>query len=425
MRIWLVTVGEPLPNVPESGRLLRTGILSALLARQGHEVVWWSSTFDHARKRFHDIDEPVMQIAPRLELRLLHGPAYRSNVSIARLINHHRVARAFLREAPKQPQPDMILCSFPTIELSVACTRYGKRRGVPVVLDMRDMWPDIFLALAPPVLRPIARMMLGPYFRWTKEACTNATAIFGITPAFVDWGVTYAGREKTELDRDFAHGYTENAPEPGALEATTSLWRERGLRDSDFIACFFGILGRQFDLATVIAAARRLASSRPNLKFVICGSGENLAGLRADAGSLPNVLFPGWIDHAQIWSLMRMSKVGLAPYHNEHSFTQSIPNKAIEYLSAGLPIVTCLRGVLSDVVTRYNCGFIYPSGNAEALAAILARLHDDDSCARTAAANGLALYRSRFIAEDVYARMAQHLQRIAETSGGPELTRRT
>jgi hypothetical protein len=51
MRVWLITVGEPLPLDGPGERMLRTGILAAFLAARGHEVVWWSSSFDHVRKR--------------------------------------------------------------------------------------------------------------------------------------------------------------------------------------------------------------------------------------------------------------------------------------------------------------------------------------------------------------------------------------
>jgi len=38
--------------------------------------------------------------------------------------------------------PHIILCTLPTIDLYFATTIYGKKVRVPVVLDIRDMWPD-------------------------------------------------------------------------------------------------------------------------------------------------------------------------------------------------------------------------------------------------------------------------------------------
>ena len=43
MRIWLITVGEPLPT-DGAERLLRAGILADMLSAKGHDVVFWTST---------------------------------------------------------------------------------------------------------------------------------------------------------------------------------------------------------------------------------------------------------------------------------------------------------------------------------------------------------------------------------------------
>jgi len=54
MKIWLVTIGEPLPlGISKDDRLHRTGQFARYCASKGHEVVWWTSTFDHFRKQHH------------------------------------------------------------------------------------------------------------------------------------------------------------------------------------------------------------------------------------------------------------------------------------------------------------------------------------------------------------------------------------
>ena len=60
MRAWLLTVGEPLPCDGPNERLHRTGLLAEALHSRGHEVLWWSSTFDHARKRFRESTRPAL-----------------------------------------------------------------------------------------------------------------------------------------------------------------------------------------------------------------------------------------------------------------------------------------------------------------------------------------------------------------------------
>ena len=58
MRIWVYASGEPLPAADRQVRLLRAGNLCRHLQAAGHEVVWWTSSFDHIRKR--QLGEPEL-----------------------------------------------------------------------------------------------------------------------------------------------------------------------------------------------------------------------------------------------------------------------------------------------------------------------------------------------------------------------------
>ena len=48
MLVWLVQRAEPTP-IDNNGkqRLMRTGIFAKVLAAENHEVVWWTSSYDH------------------------------------------------------------------------------------------------------------------------------------------------------------------------------------------------------------------------------------------------------------------------------------------------------------------------------------------------------------------------------------------
>src|SRR4051794_31632102 len=117
MRVWIVTIGEPLPVSAARDRPLRSGMLAEELLARGHEVTLWASTFDHARKLHRYPADISLNPEERFQVRLLHGIAYRRNVSVRRVINHIQLARKFRRQALLEPQPDLILCSLPTIEL--------------------------------------------------------------------------------------------------------------------------------------------------------------------------------------------------------------------------------------------------------------------------------------------------------------------
>jgi glycosyltransferase involved in cell wall biosynthesis len=96
----------------------------------------------------------------------------------------------------------------------------------------------------------------------------------------------------------------------------------------------------------------------------------------------------------------------------------TINNKAIEYLSAGLPVISCPKtGVLASLLAHEACGLSYAYGDASDLAAILLRLDSDRDAARTMSANAGRIFRERFTAERVYAEMMAYFEEVAARSG--------
>jgi len=415
----LITVGEPLPTDGPGERLLRTGILADMLSRRGHDVLWWTSSFDHFAKHQRHGTDVLQVVEDRYRIHQLHANGYRKNVSLTRLLNHYGLARKFRKHSVLEPRPEIILSSLPTLELCVEATRYGRKRGIPVVLDVRDLWPDIFLELVPRWGRSASRIVLSPLFQAAREACRDATAILGITPEIVAWGLKYAERAPSEWDRDFPLGYSQVPPPEGETEQAAERWRTRGVGAEDFNLCFFGTIGRQFDLETVIDAAWRLKEGDRPFRFVICGSGDKLEFYRKKASGCPNVLFPGWVNRADILALMQMSAAGLAPYRNKPDFLLSLPNKPLEYLSAGLPVVSSLKGTLKRLLEEHHCGMTYGEGDPDSLVATLVFLHDHREASYEMSRNARELFAGRFDAEKVYGELIGHLERIEEASRTP------
>jgi len=422
MQVWLATVGEPLPIDGPETRLYRTGIIADLLARQGHQVVWWTSTFHHWRKQHRFPGYTRLRMDNGVDIRLLHGCGYKRNISIRRIVDHMMIARKFSRMAEAEPRPDVILCSLPTLEFAVATTRYGQRHRVPVVMDVRDLWPDLFVAFAPSWARSLTKIALAPMRAQVRRGCRSAFAITGNSPEFVAWGLRHAGRLAGRFDQHFPFGYITNSPREVERVQAMAFWHEFGLVSGidEFVVAFFGTMNSQFDLETVVDAALMLAAEGRAVRFVLCGTGEQVGVLRARARGSRAIVFPGWVGKAQIYTLMEMAQVGLAPYQNHVGFVGNLPNKPIEYLSAGLPVVSTLQGYLSKFLDEHECGITCANGDATALAQTLAALADDRARLKMLSENARRVFTERFEAEKVYGGMIDYLVEITANYGKRE-----
>ena len=415
MKIWLLKAGEPLPIEGSNVRLYRTGMLAEALAGRGHHVTWWTSTVDHVTKRHRFARTTRCTVNERIDIILLKSFLYKRNVSFSRLLNHTREARLFLDHAMKCERPDIIVSSLPTLEFCRAAVRYGQAQKIPVVLDIRDLWPDIFGELGPSVLRPLISIFLKYWVRIAKEACGGATAITGITPEFVNWGVKHANRVKNEFDQCFPHGYSKNTFSRQEIEASEIRWKGLGIvPDKErFIACFFGNFGRQFELETVITAAHRIRADAHNILFVLCGSGDSWEQYKRQAEGSDNIIFPGRVNACDIQTLMKMSFVGLAPYRSNRGFVTNLPNKPIEYMSVGLPVVSSLQGTLKELLEMNNCGVTYDNGDAEGLKRVLIDLRDNQQLLKSLSSNAYKLYSDNYTTEKVYGNLCAYLEHLA------------
>ncbi|HDR8072375.1 TPA: glycosyltransferase family 4 protein [Bacillus cereus] len=411
-KVWLLKLGEVLPIDGEDIRLQRTGMLAKELHKKGFDVTWWTSTVNHVTKTQRFMEDTEVEVCEGYRIKLIHSNLYKKNVSLSRIKHYKEVSRKFLKMANSMEKPDLIVTCLPIINLSKKAIIYKQNNHVPVVLDIRDLWPDVFLDLFPKSFESCARLLLRPVFRDVELICSKATAIVGISPLFVKWG-----KDKIEeLDhnefRCFPLGYySHNVPKENDIQNASDFWGEFNLKKK-FIICFFGNFGRQFDFNTVIEAAKILNISHPDIRFVLCGNGDNHLKYKKKAKDCQNIIFPGWINASNIRALMNMSKIGLAPYKNTVNFKLNLPNKPIEYMSAGLPILSSIDGYLKNILQDHNVGLTYEDGNPESLVDHVSKLYKENDLLEEMSRNTKELFKSHYSSEEIYKEYVTYIEEL-------------
>lgn len=414
MRVWIVEATEPLPFIDANYRDLRCGILAQELVARGHEVTWWTSTFDHMKK-CHRFDGPrSVKVDSHLRLNLMHGPGYGRNISLRRLLHHRALARAFEQECRSQPKPDVIFACLPIPELAEKAAVYGRVQGIPVVIDVRDQWPDVYQMAFPAALRRPARLALLPEYRRIQRTLQGATGITAVSDTDLKWALNHARRSMRQTDGVFPLGYpTPPAGAQSEIEMQAARFRAKyEIHPNTMIVAFVGMFGASYDLETVIKAARALqVDGSPNIKIVLAGDGDYGPKLREMSRGLQNVVFTGWLDQISISAFMQLSSAGLVAYGK--NALQSLPNKPFEYMAAGLPVLSSLHGELETLIRQEQIGLQYQAGDVASLVGKIRWLAANPDARCEMGRRARKLFKERFSADVIYPRLVQHLERIA------------
>ncbi|WIM13727.1 glycosyltransferase [Enhydrobacter sp.] len=396
-------------------------LLADEIVRAGGEVTWWSTAFDHTRKRIVTPRGVRYSVGPRYEIILTTAAGYKHNVSPRRLIFNFRTSRQIFRLAALEPKPDLILTSYPPIEVVSEVAAYGRRHSVPTIADIRDLWPDIWLDAAPAATRSVAKLLLSPYFALSRSSLASVTAITGITDEFVAWGLARAGRKARPFDRAFPFGYSLPTMTPETIGLADRFWDElleNGKPPPALRLCLIGRIGERTGHDHVIEAIRLLPpEAKVRVQLVICGA--DLRQAPAKYANDPAIVYAGWVDQPKMIALMERSDLGVIPYRNTLDFQNSLSNKTIEYLAGGVALTTGLDGKVRQLIRDYDCGYHYADQSSSAYRDLLLEILADRPTLERRKKAARTLYQERFRAESVYGDFRDYLFAVAATHSKP------
>ena len=122
------------------------------------------------------------------------------------------------------------------------------------------------------------------------------------------------------------------------------------------------------------------------------------------------LFFPGFISAAQIRSLMEHSDIGLCAYFPKESFMNSVPGKAIEYMSAGIPILSTLEGgTLGNLIEEHQIGFHYRHDSVDSFLDAVNHIMANRNELKLMSDRIKKVYHEHFDAACVYKNYAAHL----------------
>ena len=194
------------------------------------------------------------------------------------------------------------------------------------------------------------------------------------------------------------------APEPPHLPDRAALREELALEGR--VLAFAGRLGPQKDVGTLLEALVHV----PTVTLAIAGDGPERAALERRAGELGldgRVRFLGSVPRDTVLRLFTAADASVLP-----SAWENFPHTVVEALVVGCPVIATAVGGVPEVVVDGENGLLVSAGDAQALAAAIARFFSDDGLRERlagAAARSVAGYSEKA----VFATIEAELEKVA------------
>ncbi len=409
MKVWILKDAEPLPLKPGQ-RALRSGLLAQELGRRGHNVVWWTSTFSHHLKQFIFEQDTRLELMPNVTLLALDVGRYQRNVSFARLRHHRRLGRRFQKLAVSESKPDIIVSTLPIIDFPFEAAGFASSRDIPLLVDVRDPWPDVFVDKSPALLRPLVRWLTWTERRRAAHALKCAASLTAVSNGFLRWALGLAERRQTRQDRVFYLGHSgfETAA-PDSSQPSKMLAQ----LDGKLVFTFVGTFGHSYEVELIARAAQYFGTHHPDIAFVLVGDGHQREILHQKYAGLPNLFLTGWLDTPEIAALLAQSHVGLVPCR---SLPDTVPNKPFEYMAADLPLLSSLQGEMAEMIETLGLGLSYRAGDLDGFIQVAERVWRDRPALARWSANSKKAFNEKFSAARIYPDFASHIELIHSLS---------
>lgn len=270
---------------------------------------------------------------------------------------------------------------------------YAKRR--PFVFEVRDIWPeDLVLsgAMKPGLVANIMTWMEALFYRRAARVLTVSP---GFTRRLAERGVPERVLETIPLGGD-GDIYARLSPDVA--------WLERHGLAGKVVAIYAGAHGFLNGLDYVVEAAEHLRE-RSDIAVVLVGDGmykPELERMVAQRG-LANVVLADPVPRRAIPSVLSACHVGLMILRDSPSMARVLPNKAFDYMFAGLPTLVNFAGTTRDLLESIGAGQGCDPRDPSDLARKLVALTDDAErrveMGRKAREAALSQYDRRRLAE--------------------------
>jgi len=301
---------------------------------------------------------------------------------------------------------DLVWGTTPPIFQSGSAWLISRLKGVPFLLEVRDLWPEFAIAvgvLKNPFLIKISYWLEKFLYKQADQIIVNS-------PGFIELVKEKGSKEISLIPNgaDITLFNNINIPE---IRKTLG-WTEK------FIILYAGAHGMSNDLGVVLEAAQLLKDVEM-IHLVLLGDGKEKPALIQEAKklNLPNVTFLDPVPKNRVAELLIAADACIAILKPIEMYKTTYPNKVFDYMAAKKPIILAIDGVIREVVEKAGCGVFCTPGDPKNLAAGIMVLYNNQNEAILMGNKGFDFLKENFSRERIASNLLDVMKKMVRING--------
>lgn len=289
--------------------------------------------------------------------------------AIKRMFNFVSYFFKALMAAIRLPKPNVVIATSPQIFCGYAGVWFKRLRRVPLIIEIRDIWPESMEAVGAKI----------PRFGYRRLEQVER-AMYRVSDKIVTVGEGYFDRlaekgvpkEKMSI---IMNGTDLAVYRP--LPKNEELLKAHGL-DGKFVVSYIGTVGMACGLEVVLDAAEKLRDVE-KVVFVIVGDGAYRIKLEEEAKKrgLKNVVFTGRQPKSSMPDWVASSDASLVHLKASGLFRTVMPSKIFESAGCKRPIIMGVDGYAKKLVMDAKAGLDMKPESADSLVECVKKLVDN------------------------------------------------
>lgn len=303
----------------------------------------------------------------------------------------------------RQLSPDIVI--YPDPELHAPLLRYRSHSECAVVFDRHENFdqPDTLYQGTGVTGRLVAQV----YPRIEAYACRRLDGVIVVIPSMLD--ILPPGTNAV-----VAHNFPTRA-------VLNDLAGEADAGTKTFAAINLGAIQANRGFQHYLELARCLVIDRGRSDFSLCLGGKwdpgalEWATHYAEQHKIVDhvMLVPARIPHSEAIQLTKAAKIGFSPYLDNAKAHRQLQNKVLEFMAAGLPVITSPSSLNRELVETAGCGVLHWANEVEQIADTIETWLDNPDLAAELGRRGQTYVRENLVWESELARVLPWLDQLA------------